>query len=162
MRDAKPPAPAPTASQGDFYPPNRLAEILSAPGGMSVNDALRQAAATLEQGESDYLRRIDEAMAELRRLSASPNPSLDDQGRMYDRSSEILALSVTVSYRDLSDAAFCFCELLDNQRQKAVWLEDRVQVLMLALGLLRRPAAATEREARAALIAGLQKLSKLD
>lgn len=162
MRDASKPAPPGQPTEGDFYPPNRLAEILNAPGGMTVNHALKQAADNLDAGESDFLRRIDDAIVELRRLGAVAGPSLDEQGRMYDRSSEILALAVTVSYRDLSDAAFCLCELVDNQRQKGVWLPDRVQVMLSALCVLRRPAAGNDRAARAALVAGLQKLAKLD
>lgn len=161
MRDGGKPAAPGQLPQGDFYPPNRLAEILGAPGGMTVNHALKQAAATLDAGESDFLRRIDDAIGELRRLGGGA-PSMDEQGRMYDRSSEILALAVTVSYRDLSDAAFCLCELLDNQRQKGLWLADRVQVMLSAIGVLRKPAAEADKTARTALVAGLQKLAKLD
>lgn len=148
--------------RGDFYPPNRLAEILAAPGGMSVSQALHQASETLKAGEAQQLQRIDEALRDLRAIADMAAPSIEQQLRMYDRSSEIVSLAVTVSYRDLSEGAFCLCDLLENLRQKQVWMKDRVQLNLAALALLRRPASGEDAEARAALVASLHKLSRLD
>lgn len=164
MRTTPPAAPddAQPQPRGDFYPPNRLAEILSAPGGMTVSDALQHAAEKLQASEAQQLQRIDEALRDLRAIADMAAPSIDQQLRMYDRSSEIVSLAVTVSYRDLSEGAFCLCDLLDNLRQKQVWLKERVQLNLAALAILRRPAEAHESESRAALLASLRKLARLD
>lgn len=97
-------------------PVNRLGKLMAKPGGISVAKALADAQANLNTLKGDCMPLMDEKIAEVQaivgRCKTAPAPA--ELKRLYALGNEILEIGGTFGLKDLSDAAFCLCELIDR------------------------------------------------
>lgn len=97
-------------------PVNRLGKLMAKPGGISAAKALADADANLAGIKGQCLPLMDEKIAEVQsivtRCKAAPSPA--DLKRLYTLGNEILEIGGAFEMKDLSDAAFSLCELIDR------------------------------------------------
>lgn len=97
-------------------PVNRLGMLMAKPGGISVAKALADANANLAAIKGDCLPLMDEKIAEVQaivtRCKAAPNPG--DLKRLYVLGNEILEIGGSFDMKDLSEASFSLCDLIDR------------------------------------------------
>src|SRR5262245_40133254 len=138
---------------------NRLAKVMSQPGGVRVGDALAQAAKNLELAKDECLAEMDGQLAEIESLCAQAGrqPEDDVKRRIYDLSNDVVSVAGTFELTELGQAAFCLCELVDRLRGLGRWNQAAVEVHLSACRLLRRPDTTTD---RSQVIEGLKKLAE--
>ena len=120
---------------------NPLDSMIRTPGGKRVGDILAQAAANLELIREPCLDDVDEQLNALEQLAAEGGALPDDAIKldMYRRANDIHAVAGVFGLKDMSDAAFCLCELIDRLRDKATWFKPAIDVHLSSLRLLRQP-----------------------
>ena len=97
-------------------PVNRLGKLMATPGGISVAKALADASANLASIRGDCLPLMDEKIAEVQAIVArcKAGPSQADLKRLYGLGNEILEIGGAFDMKDLSEAAFSLCDLIDR------------------------------------------------
>ena len=120
---------------------NPLDAMIRTPGGKRAGDMLAQAAANLELIREPCLNDVDEQLAALEQLAAEGGAAPEEAIKldMYRRANDIHAVAGVFGLKDMSDAAFCLCELIDRLRDKASWIKPAVDVHLSSLRLLRHP-----------------------
>lgn len=138
---------------------NKLAEIMSQPGGVRVGEAMDRAARNLETAKASCLAAMDEQLGELEQACAEGgrHPADDIKRRIYDLSNDVVAVAGTFELGDLGKAAFFLCELVDRLRALDRWNQAAVEVHLSACRLLRVPDAQAD---RSSVLDGLRKLSQ--
>ncbi len=119
----------------------RLARLMAEPGGIRMVDAVAQANQNLEQVRDDCLNTVDRHLGEIERLhgQAADAPSVELREEIYRLANEIHGLAGVFGLRELGEAAFSLCELIDRLQVSHGWRSDAVDVHLSALRLLRRP-----------------------
>jgi hypothetical protein len=137
---------------------NPLEALIRTAGGVRVVDALRQADANLELIREPCLADLDQQLDILDRLSAESGESANDGVKleMYQRANDIHAIAGVFGLAEMSDAAFCLCELIDRLRNQSAWSKPAVDVHLSSLRLLRHPS----KEDRAGVVEGLRRLTE--
>lgn len=128
-----------------FYPKVRLRELMAAPGGVKVSEALSHAQANLDQARGGYLEAIDAQIAE---ISA---PDIDP-GLLYQLSNELFGAAGLLELDELSAVARSLCVLLT---EAAAPSREAVQVHINTMRALRMPALESDKAAREAILDGL-------
>ena len=128
-----------------FHPRVRLRELMAAPGGISVADALSKARANLDRARSGYLEAIDAQIAE---LSA---PGLD-RSLMYQFSNELFGAAGLLELDELSGVARSLCVLLTEAVAPSA---EAVHVHINSMRALRLPALEGDKGACEVILAGL-------
>jgi hypothetical protein len=97
-------------------PVNRLAQLMRTPGGKPVSQALADAQSNLETLRETCLPAMDAKLAEVQaivaRCKTAPTPS--DLKRLYAIGNEILEIAGVNGMKELGEAAFSLCELIDR------------------------------------------------
>jgi hypothetical protein len=115
---------------------NRLAKLITMPGGKKVGDAIADAEAALGEIEGDCVAAIDERLAELAAVAAAEGPA--GGARLYALSNEIIPLAWMLKLRDLGQAAYSLCELIDLSSDREGGCDPRALTVHLeSLKLLR-------------------------
>lgn len=94
---------------------NRLAKVVSMPGGKRLSDAVDDANANLLTIKEPCLEALDAAIARIRDLAATAKPDTAVLEEIYQRSNEVLGLGGMFRLPDLSKAAYSLCELIDSR-----------------------------------------------
>jgi hypothetical protein len=139
--------------------PNRLARLLSEPGGISAGDALRKAAENLESIRESSLSSLDEHLARIEALrrDAGGKASAETEEAIYRLSNSIHAIAGLFGLDQLGEAAFSLCELIDRQRERGRWSPEAVDVHLSAFRLFRHPDLPVDGET---VLAGLRRISE--
>ena len=140
-------------------PENRLSKTLFAPGGKSIEKALDDAAASLEEVRAERMDELKAKLAEIQALGrrCEKNAKLSDIRSLYGLSSDVQGIAGVYGMPELGQAAYSLCELLDNMGARKVWNGPAVQVHLNGLLLLADPANAPP-EARKKVVEGLRQV----
>lgn len=143
-----------------FVPSHRISARLQAGGGISVQQALSQAATRVESLRDHCVGALDEKVDSLAALAIEqPFP----HAHAYALATEIYGLAATYALGELAEASNSLCELLtagawtgsSNERGK---LAEGVRVHLDVLRTLRRPDVRGDNAARAAVLEGLRRV----
>jgi hypothetical protein len=126
-----------------FKPENRLAKIIVAPGGKSVEAAVEDAKAGLLQISDACLEQIDEALARTYRLCERA-PTQAEIAELYTSVRDIAGLAQIGGLPDLGVAALSFCALLDHAQNGGRLTRAHIEVHLNVLRILRHPEAIPE------------------
>ncbi len=120
---------------------NRLAKMIREPGGVRVEDALRDAESNLETLRDGCLESIDSRLAGIEQLhrQTEAGASLEQMDAMYAQASDIHSVAGVFGLGELGQAAFSLCELVDRLRAAGRWDAKAVEVHLNALRLFREP-----------------------
>ncbi|MBP8246358.1 MAG: hypothetical protein KAX56_05785 [Phenylobacterium sp.] len=128
----------------------RLAKLIKAPGGLYVPEALKRGAAAMEEARESCLSEIDEALATMDALAATPG---FDAEAMYAQSAGLISFCGAFADDSLATAARSLCELLDRAGEAGRRDDRGVQVHLASLRLLHRTEA--DEATRKAILKGL-------
>ena len=137
---------------------NRLGKMVKAPGGVRIGQALDQAGQNLESIQVACLEAMDAQIDEMEKLCAEGGrqPSDDTKHRLYDLGNDVLAVAGAFDLKELGQASFSLCELVDRLRSRGKWNKAAVEVHLSAFRLLRQPDPGGD---RSSVIAGLKGLT---
>lgn len=138
-----------------YRPDVRLRSLLNRPGGVSIEQALSEAARGIETLRVQCIGAVD---AKIEEIAAA---ALDDTycvPAVYALADEIFVLAGTFGLSDVSRAAYSLCALLssDEGARKAA----AVHVHVDALRALRNPVVASDSLAAAKVLDGLANVTK--
>ncbi|MFD3263028.1 hypothetical protein [Phenylobacterium ferrooxidans] len=133
-----------------FHVTPRLANLIKAPGGLYVPEALKRGAAAMEESRESCLSEIDAALAAMDAMAATPG---FDPEAMYDRSAGLISFCGPFADDSLATAARSLCELLDRAGEAGRRDDRGVKVHLASLRLLHRTEA--DEATRKAILAGL-------
>ena len=138
---------------------NRLGKVVREPGGVRMGEALDQAGKNLGSIQEDCLRVMDGQIEEMERLCAEGGRQPPDaiKDRLYDLANDILAVAGTFELKELGQASFCLCELVDRLRTGGKWNQAAIEVHLSAFRLLRNPDPSAD---RSSVIKGLMGLTE--
>jgi hypothetical protein len=141
-----------------FRKENRLAKKLRAPGGITVDEALKRADQRLETVREKSLVALDSKIDAIARVAANRN--IDDAVDAAACAGEVFSLAGTFQLHELSQAAGSLHNLLlyGPQGEATPW--DAILVHVNALRTLRRPELSGDLAARTAVVQGLRRVSE--
>lgn len=140
-----------------FRPENRLARLLKAPGGISIGQAIDNAAALLENIRESCMGALDRKLDVLANMAARPAAPTRDEA-MYLLANEIFSESGSFGLSELSAAAYSLCTLLDST-ETSPRRAGTIRVHIESMRALRHPDMAGDQAARAAVLEGLRALT---
>jgi HPt (histidine-containing phosphotransfer) domain-containing protein len=137
-------------------PENRLGKSIWAPGGKTIEQALEDAIANLDEARDAHLEALRVKLTQIQSLGRSieTGAKMADIRALYALSGEVLEIAGVFGMPELSQAAYSLCDLLDNLRTRKVWNWPAVQVHLNGLLLLSDPAHVPP-EARKSVVDGL-------
>jgi hypothetical protein len=140
-------------------PENRLSKTIWAPGGKTMEKALEDANASLDEVREERLDALRVKLMEIQALGrrCEKNAKLGDIRSLYALASDVNDIAGVFGMPELGQAAFSLCELLDNLGARKVWNWAAVQVHLNGLLLLADPANCPP-EARKAVVEGLRQV----
>ncbi|MFZ3005512.1 MAG: hypothetical protein WA047_05005 [Phenylobacterium sp.] len=121
-----------------FHVTPRLAQLIKAPGGLYVPEALKRGAAAMEESRETCLSEVDEALATMDAMAATPG---FDAEAMYEQSARLISFCGAFDNDSLATAARSLCELLDRAGEAGRSDDRGVQVHLASLRLLHRTEA---------------------
>ncbi|MDO8798969.1 hypothetical protein [Phenylobacterium sp.] len=121
-----------------FHVTPRLAQLIKAPGGLYVPEALKRGAAAMEESRETCLSEVDEALATMDAMAATPG---FDAEAMYEQSARLISFCGAFDNDSLATAARSLCELLDRAGEAGRRDDRGVQVHLASLRLLHRTEA---------------------
>jgi hypothetical protein len=121
-----------------FHVTPRLAQLIKAPGGLYVPEALKRGAAAMEESRETCLSEVDEALATMDAMAATPG---FDAEAMYEQSARLISFCGAFDDDSLATAARSLCELLDRAGEAGRRDDRGVQVHLASLRLLHRTEA---------------------
>ena len=139
---------------------NRLKEIVSRPGGLTVGQALRAAEAKLQSLHGEGVQAIDELLEQIHRIVAavSDAPGEEAMETVYRLSDQVHCIAGTFGLEELGAAAHSLCDLLDRQLTANKPNAAAIAVHLDGLRLLRgQDGGATGREA---MLEGLRRVAE--
>jgi hypothetical protein len=111
-----------------------LARKMSAPGGVSIADAVSRADAGLEQHRTAAMAALVDCVAALEASCAAQSPG-SERG-VYDRAAALLDMAGFFDTGPLYKAAFSLCELADRLIETGAWNWPSITVHVRALRLI--------------------------
>jgi hypothetical protein len=133
---------------------NRLAKVVSMPGGKRVGDAVADANANLLTIKEPCLEALDAILARIREIGATGNPGAPVLEEIYERANEAVGLAGVFGLPDLGKAAYSLCELIDSRPAGEGCSRQALDVHIDSLRLLRLGDAVPAAE-RDNMVAGL-------
>ena len=133
-----------------FKPENRLAKIVTAPGGKYVTAAVEDANEQLLEISGDCLKEVDEALARIHQ-STRAVPTGSALSDLYRSVRDVAGLAAVCGLSDLGDAALSFCALLDRAQDGARLTEAHIEVYLNVFRVLRSPYLIDEQSRRGLL-----------
>jgi len=137
---------------------NRLSKMVREPGGVRMGQALEQAETNLDTIQEQCLEAMDAQIEEMEKLCAEGGrqPPEDTKNQLYDLGNDVLAVAGAFDLKELGQASFSLCELVDRLRSRGKWNQAAVEVHLSAFRLLRQPDPETD---RSSVILGLKGLT---
>ncbi len=137
---------------------NRLTKMVKEPGGVRIGQALDQAGQNLDTIQEECLLAMDGQIEEMEKLCADGGrqPPEEVKNKIYDLSNDVLAVAGAFDLKELGQASFSLCELVDRLRSRARWNQAAVEVHLSAFRLLRQPDPNSD---RSSVILGLKGLT---
>ena len=141
---------------------SRLATLAFQPGGVSANQALKQAEGALDTLRGPALAALDASIAEIeaRYGEHAANRADEPFEDLYRLSSSIIDMALFLPGSNLDDAARCFCGLIDLSHELDIRAWDAIDVHIEALKLLRTAGAAMSGPQRQSILDGLAKVTR--
>jgi len=140
-----------------FKVENRLAEIVSRPGGRRIADALKAAETRVERKHGELAAGLPAAVARLKELvdgaDAAPEAVLE---AVYTESNQLFALAAALGMRALAEAAYSLCDLTDSFRETGEVHWEAAHVHVNAIRLLAQ--GEDSPQADAAILLGLRQV----
>ena len=137
----------------------RLTRLIRAPGGLTVENALKDARMNLEAMREECVDDIDAKLALIHEkydhAELRPTPEAFDD--FYRMSNDIVATAGLFGMGELGEAAFSLCEIIDRLKTLEQWDWPAVELHLSALRVLRH--AKSGDPANAKMLAGLRKLT---
>lgn len=145
-----------------FRVKSRLATLAFQSGGISANQALKQADAGLESLRGPGLAALDASLAEIEArygpgAAGRTSEPLED---LYRLSCNVIDMALFVPGSGMDDAARCFCGLVDLSHELDIWAWDAIDVHIEALRLLRTAGAAMSAPQRQSILDGLIQVTR--
>jgi hypothetical protein len=134
-----------------FAATNRLADMIRVPGGKTVERALADGQAAVEQYRPVVIEDIDARIARLEALTAE---TAADGEAVYADALGVIEHAGLFGLEAVGRAAYSLCELVERLRARSLWDAESVAVHVGAIRLLRGMADQNGPESRA-LLAGL-------
>jgi hypothetical protein len=140
-------------------PENRLSKTIWAPGGKTIDKALEDSAASLDEVREERLDVLRTTLAQIQVLGrrVEKHAKMGDIRALYALSSEVLDIAGVFGMVELGQASYSLCELLDNLASRKVWNWPAVQVHLNGFLLLAEPDNAPP-EARRTVVDGLRQV----
>ena len=145
-----------------FQPENKLAKTITDAKGMLLGHAVQKASANIEKVRDAHMEALDSKMDELARTAAtaSQSQSSEDAARLYQLAREVLGDAGIFGLKHISRAAHSLCELMAaGDRHRHQWVG--VAVHIEAIAVLRREGRNAGGPAIDAMLAGLEKISRM-
>jgi hypothetical protein len=141
---------------------SRLATLAFQPGGISANQALKQADSALDSLREPALAALDASIAEIEARYGPHAAGRADEPfeDLYRLSASIIDMSLFVPGSSLDDAARCFCGLADLSNELDIRAWDAIDVHIEALKLLRMAGAAMTGAQRQSILDGLGQVTR--
>ena len=145
-----------------FKVKSRLATLAFQSGGISANQALKQADAGLDSLREPGLAALDSALAEIdaRYGPAAANRMNEPLDELYRLSCNVIDMALFVPGSGMDDAARSFCGLVDLSHELDIPAWDAIDVHIEALRLLRMAGAAMSAQQRQTILDGLIKVTR--
>jgi hypothetical protein len=141
---------------------NTLGQLVDAPGGISVNDAVRAAERNVASIRDESVLEVDRNVALLARsaaAAAADASNLSARLEVYAHANVIAGLAGCCGLSEVGQAAFYLCELTDLYIVSDAWNADAVAVHLSAIAVLRAPDIAGAPEMRRSVLAGLHEIT---
>lgn len=146
-----------TVSVRTFYPEVRLKKLMREAGGVTVDQALKDAEKNLDAIRDQCLEAVDRKIEEMASLISSQTAGRFDT--IYCRANEVFGEAGAFGLIELSAAAHSLCSLLsqspDNDRRAKA-----VKVHVETMRALRHPGIEGNGAARAQVLQGLRQLTQ--
>jgi hypothetical protein len=140
---------------------SRLSALAFKSGGITVNQALKQADAAIEPLRESSIALIDAALADIdeRFGPAAANRSEASFDDLYLLCSNLIDFSLFLPDSGLDEAARAACDLIDLSSRFGAWDWTAVDVHVGALKVLRTAGSAMSEEQRRSILDGLAKVT---
>lgn len=143
-------------------PPNKFRELVDAPGGLTQQEAMSRARASLESLRGASLQAVGEKVEALFALASVRAPSDPEcLGTLYRLANEIFAEGGLFGRDDCSAAAKSLCDLLAQPDLDLAARWSSVQVHAAAIKALNKPADAAGKAVRAQMLRGLNAVAAI-
>jgi hypothetical protein len=141
-------------------PVNRLAKLVSTPGGPTVAQALAECDARLtgmNAAAAEVLQGLLSAIQSQGQALGSA-PSADQIEALYRLNEQVLSISAVAGHAQIGQAALCLCELLDGLRARGAWNDSAIKVHLDGLQLLSGPGGSLGAADKEAVVSGLRQV----
>jgi hypothetical protein len=135
--------------------PNRLARLITMPGGKKVAEAIASAEKGLAEIADDCIKVIDERLASMAALAHTEGPAAGPA--IYDQANELISLAFMLELKDMGRGAYSLCELIDRSEGQTGSDPRALLVHVESLKLLRHPERLGEGGGKV-ILDGLEKL----
>jgi hypothetical protein len=145
-----------------FRVKSRLAAIAFQSGGITANQAMKQADAGLETLRGPGLASLDAALAEIdaRYGQAAVHRASEPLEDLYRLSCNVIDMALFVPGSGMDDAARSFCGLVDLSHELDIQAWDAIDVHIETLRLLRAAGAAMSATQRQTILDGLIQVTR--
>jgi type VI protein secretion system component VasF len=116
---------------------NRLAKLISKPGGIDTKAAVAQAQTNLQSIAERTAQEVDLAYARLREAAARASDDVAARRQVYAEASAIAGMAAVGGLDGVGAAAYMLCELVDRYGLHGAWNDKAVQVCLESMLLLR-------------------------
>ncbi len=137
---------------------NRLAKVVSLPGGKTVAEALRGADARLESVRDDCLASLAEKGAKLQNLADLAKAGRPDEAvtGIYRVANDVYSVASAFQMTELAEAAYGLCDLADDSRPRESINWPAIGVHIDGVRLLATLDGSQDPTTRAAIVEGLR------
>jgi hypothetical protein len=140
---------------------NRLAKVISLPGGKTASDALRGADMRIASVRDDCLASMGAKAAKLQHLADQARRQTDEAAvaGIYATANEVFSIASAFDMTELAEAAYGLCDLVDDSRARTALNWPAIGVHIDGIRFLSAQAGAEDSPARRAIVAGLREVA---
>ena len=137
---------------------NRLAKVVSLPGGKTVAEALRGADARIESVRDDCLASLADKGARLQRLAELAKAGSPEEAiaGIYSVANDVFSIAGAFQMTELAEAAYGLCDLADDSRPAETINWPAIGVHIDGVRLLATVDGSQDPTTRAAIADGLR------
>lgn len=139
--------------------PNRLAKLVHQPGGVSMNEAVRAANASLEGLRETVVGEVEATLDRMQAIGAGLRSGPDEPAlaELYALSNVIIGMAGVFGMERFGAVAYSLCELIERIRRRGKWDAPAVQLHLDTLRRLRAEPAGDDAQ-HERVVAGLRQL----
>jgi hypothetical protein len=137
---------------------NRLAKVISLPGGKTVAEALRAADQRIDSVREDCLKSLSIKGLRLQQLAQLAKSDADDAAfaGLYATANEVFSVASAFDMKELAEAAYGLCDLADDSRPREQINWPAVGVYVDAIRFLGSQSGSEDTAIRRTIVAGLR------